>query len=80
MSAMHMKTFPHPLSALLCLLLAGCSHLGPKTISVDRFEYSAAIAESWKQQTLLNIVKLRYMDLPVIWPCSRTAAAAKSSL
>lgn len=46
-------------------LLTGCSHLGPKTIPVDRFDYSSAIADSWKQQTLLNIVKIRYMDLPV---------------
>jgi hypothetical protein len=43
----------------------GCSHLGPKTVAVDRFDYSSAIADSWKQQKLLNIVKLRYMDLPV---------------
>jgi hypothetical protein len=42
-----------------------CKHLGPTTVAVDRFDYSAAIADSWKQQTLLNVVKLRYMDLPV---------------
>src|ERR1035438_1246234 len=46
-------------------LFAGCKHLGPQSIAVDRFDYSTAIADSWKQQTLLNIVKLRYMDLPV---------------
>src|ERR1700690_1003575 len=53
-------------SALVgALALTGCTHLGPKTVAVDRFDYSTAIADSWKQQTLLNIVKLRYLDLPV---------------
>ena len=45
--------------------LTGCVHMGPKTIPVDHFDYSTAVADSWKQQTLLKIVKLRHMDLPV---------------
>ena len=51
--------------AVVAVLFTGCKHLGPKTVAVDRFDYSTAIADSWKQQTLLNIVKIRYMDLPV---------------
>lgn len=56
--------------ALACTLgllsaLPGCTSLGPQSIAVDRFDYSTALAESWKQQTLLNIVKIRYVDLPV---------------
>src|SRR6185436_5037025 len=49
----------------LLAISAGCRHLGPTTIPQDRFDYSTSIAESWKRQTLLNVVKLRYLDLPI---------------
>src|SRR5215208_5001039 len=52
-------------SGVLALVLAGCNSIGPATVSRDRSEYAASISESWKRQTLLNIVKLRYLDPPI---------------
>lgn len=51
---------------LLCSsMLDGCGSIGPTTVNRDRFDYITAISESWKQQTLLNIVRLRYADVPI---------------
>jgi hypothetical protein len=49
---------------LVLLSHCGCHHYGPHSIAADRLPYNEAIASSWKEQTLLNIVKLRYMDMP----------------
>lgn len=46
-------------------LLPGCSSLGPGSVTRDRFDYNTAISSSWKEQTLLNIVKIRYADMPL---------------
>jgi hypothetical protein len=45
--------------------LMSCAGLGPKTVTRDRFNYNTEISKSWKEQTLLNIVKLRYADMPM---------------
>lgn len=50
---------------LAAIQLAGCAAIGPSTIDQNRFDYVSAISESWKRQTLLNLVKVRYLDAPV---------------
>ena len=45
--------------------LTGCASIGPATIKRDRTDYSSAMAGSWKEMQLLNIVKFRYFDPPV---------------
>jgi hypothetical protein len=46
-------------------LISGCTTIGPKTIMRDRFDYTTVLSDSWKDQMLLNIIKLRYGDVPV---------------
>ena len=59
------KTFIY----LMCALTfsnTGCLHpkIGPQSLPRDRALYSTGLADSWKEQMLLNIVKLRYIDPP----------------
>ena len=51
---------------LLAVLVAGCSTVGPMTVTGDRFNYNMAGAKSAKEQMLLNLVRLRYGE-PIYW-------------
>lgn len=54
--------------------MAGCTSIGPATVSRDRLDYAAALAEAAKRETLLNIVKLRYADAPSLIAVSQLVA------
>jgi hypothetical protein len=59
------STLLHMLTLLLLSAGSlGCVHVAPENVARDRFDYSQAVGESWKEQTLINIVRLRYGDAP----------------
>ncbi len=47
------------------LIVAACDSFGPGRVAIDRFSYTEAIAQSSQEQTLMNLVRLRYLDVPV---------------
>ena len=48
--------------------------MGPGTVTRDRFDYAGAVGESWKTQMLLNLVKIRYGDIPVFMDIGQVVA------
>jgi hypothetical protein len=46
-------------------VISGCAAQGAKRVPGDRFDYNGAIAQSTREQMLLNIVRSRYLEVPV---------------
>src|ERR1700751_3207242 len=61
-------------SAVLTSLVAACTSIGPGTVPHDRTDYASSIGNSWKEQTLLNGVKLRYADMPIFLEVAQVIA------
>ena len=61
-------------AVVLNLLLVACSSIGPATVPHDRIDYGSSIGDPWKEQTLLNIVKLRYADMPIFLEVTQVIA------
>jgi len=61
------RVFVALLAWTIAFLASGCLHpkVGPQSLSRDRADYSLSLSDSWKEQTLLNIVKVRYVDPPI---------------
>ncbi|GGA79434.1 hypothetical protein GCM10011369_21730 [Neiella marina] len=47
------------------LLLSGCSQIGASRLQSDNISYISAISDATKEQMLSNVVRIRYMDIPV---------------
>jgi hypothetical protein len=60
--------------AVLTFSVAACASIGPGTVPHDRIDYGSSIGNSWKEQTLLNIVKLRYADMPIFLEVAQVIA------
>ena len=52
------------LAILLSTAVGACSAFGPGRVPADRFDYNAAIAQSSEEQMLINLVRMRYLNLP----------------
>lgn len=63
------------LALSLAPLIAGCASIGPGTVPRDRVDYITSVAESWKEQTLLNVVRMRYGDAPSFLDVSSVISA-----
>ena len=51
---------------LACMSLCGCFSLGNTRLYEDRLGYSRALGDAEKSDTLLNVVRLRYADTPIV--------------
>jgi hypothetical protein len=51
---------------LACISLSGCFSLGNTRLYEDQLGYSRALGDAEKSDTLLNVVRLRYADTPMV--------------
>jgi hypothetical protein len=63
--ALRNHTFIISFLIMLCLSLSACGRFGPRQIPRDSFNYNASIARSSNEQMLINLVRLRYREVPV---------------
>jgi hypothetical protein len=51
--------------------LSGCAGVGPQRLDMDQMGYADALGEGLKRQMLLNMVRLRYGDVPTFLAVSQ---------
>lgn len=59
------RAVPLAVGLAALLALAGCQQLGPRRLEISNAHYSDAVRVASSEQLLVNLVRLRYRDLPV---------------
>jgi hypothetical protein len=59
---------------LVCIGQCGCFDLGTTRFYEDQLGYSRAVGDAEKSNTLLNVVRLRYADSPVVLQATQVIA------
>jgi hypothetical protein len=57
-----MKRYVFSAIYVILISLTGCNAVGPKALHSGRMNYNEVIAQSWNEQLLLNLVRLKYRD------------------
>ena len=59
---------------LACLSLSACFNIGQMKLEEDQLGYSRAVSVSQRQQTLLNVIRLRYGEAPTFLDITQVIA------
>lgn len=60
-----MRNLKFLFAGALAAAAMGCSTVAPTQLKTDRLDFNRAVSDSWKEQALLNLVRMRYGDMPV---------------
>ena len=67
------------LFAAACLAMSGCAQLGPNLVKAGRNDYNKILGQTEEEETLLNLVRLRYVDNPVMLDVSSVSSQSSTS-
>jgi len=59
----------------LAVVLGGCTQLGPKLVQAGRNDYNKVLARTEREEQLLNLVRLRYADDPLMLDVSSVSTS-----
>ncbi len=59
----------------LAILLTGCAQHGPDLVKAGRNDYNKVLAQTDEEEQLLNLVRLRYADNPMMLQVSSVSTS-----